>query len=204
MSEISRRRLLQGSAAVVAIAVLDIPIILPARTEQTATSLTPYLRIASDGSITAILPTLEMGQGTHTGQLMILAEELGADMASMKVEMPSQPSDAYRVKFGTVMRMRSVASQGIRFWHDPLRIAAAKARAVLIDAAAEKTKLPKEELDTAGGAVVHTATADDGKAFDSGLMRPKATFSITLKSAGTFAYHCTYHRWMKGTIIAAP
>ncbi len=57
---------------------------------------------------------------------------------------------------------------------------------------------------TNSGAVVHTATADDGKAFDSGLMRPKATFSITLKSPGTFAYHCTYHRWMKGTIIAVP
>ncbi len=57
---------------------------------------------------------------------------------------------------------------------------------------------------TNSGAVVHTATADDGKAFDSGLMRPKATFSVTLKSPGTFAYHCTYHRWMKGTIIAVP
>ncbi len=57
---------------------------------------------------------------------------------------------------------------------------------------------------TNSGAVVHTATADDGKTFDSGLMRPKATFSVTLKSAGTFAYHCTYHRWMKGTIIAVP
>lgn len=57
---------------------------------------------------------------------------------------------------------------------------------------------------TNAGAVAHTATADDGKTFDSGLMRPKATFSITLKTAGTFAYHCTYHRWMKGTIIAVP
>jgi plastocyanin len=57
---------------------------------------------------------------------------------------------------------------------------------------------------TNSGAVAHTATADDGKTFDSGLMRPKATFSITLKSPGTFAYHCTYHRWMKGTIIAVP
>ena len=57
---------------------------------------------------------------------------------------------------------------------------------------------------TNSGAVAHTVTADDGKAFDSGVMRPKATFNITLKSVGTFAYHCTYHRWMKGTIIAVP
>jgi plastocyanin len=57
---------------------------------------------------------------------------------------------------------------------------------------------------TNSGAVAHTATADDGKTFDSRLMRPKATFSTTLKSPGTFTYHCTYHRWMKGTIIAVP
>ena len=57
---------------------------------------------------------------------------------------------------------------------------------------------------TNAGAVEHTATADDGGTFDSGLMRPKATFSITLKSPGTFAYHCSYHRWMKGTLIVVP
>ncbi len=54
------------------------------------------------------------------------------------------------------------------------------------------------------GAVVHTVTADDGKTFNSGLMRPKASFSFTPKSAGTFAYHCIYHPWMKATIIVQP
>jgi plastocyanin len=54
------------------------------------------------------------------------------------------------------------------------------------------------------GAVAHTVTTDDGKTFDSRVMRPKATFKFTPTSAGTFAYHCTYHRWMKGTLIAVP
>lgn len=54
------------------------------------------------------------------------------------------------------------------------------------------------------GAVLHTVTADDGKTFDSGNMRAKATFSFTPSSPGTFAYHCRQHPWMKGTIIVEP
>ncbi len=54
------------------------------------------------------------------------------------------------------------------------------------------------------GAVVHTVTAADRKAFDSKNIGPNASFSWTFQSAGTFAYLCTYHPWMKGTIIAQP
>jgi len=54
------------------------------------------------------------------------------------------------------------------------------------------------------GAVVHTVTADDGKTFDSGVMRRKSTFKFAPKSPGRFTYHCTYHRWMKGTLIVEP
>jgi plastocyanin len=54
------------------------------------------------------------------------------------------------------------------------------------------------------GAVVHTVTADDGKTFDSGVMRRNATFKLTTTSSGKFTYHCTYHRWMKGTLIVEP
>ncbi len=57
---------------------------------------------------------------------------------------------------------------------------------------------------TNAGAVVHTVTAADRKAFDSKNIGPKASFSWTFQSAGTFAYFCTYHPWMKGTIIAQP
>jgi plastocyanin len=57
---------------------------------------------------------------------------------------------------------------------------------------------------TNNGAVVHTATADDGKTFDSGNMQAKATFSYTPAAPGTFPYHCRQHPWMKGTIIVQP
>jgi plastocyanin len=54
------------------------------------------------------------------------------------------------------------------------------------------------------GAVVHTVTADDRKTFNSGVMKPKATFEFAPSSPGTFAYHCTYHPWMKGTLVVLP
>jgi plastocyanin len=54
-------------------------------------------------------------------------------------------------------------------------------------------------------AASHTVTSDDGKTFDSGTSKPLAaqtgTFSFTFTSAGTFAYHCEIHPFMKATII---
>ena len=53
-------------------------------------------------------------------------------------------------------------------------------------------------------AAPHTVTSDDGKSFDSGASSPIASggsFSFTFKTAGTFAYHCAIHPFMKATII---
>ena len=54
--------------------------------------------------------------------------------------------------------------------------------------------------------VAHTVTSDDGgKSFDSGTSNPVAaqtgTFSFTFKTPGTFTYHCSFHPFMKGTVI---
>jgi plastocyanin len=52
---------------------------------------------------------------------------------------------------------------------------------------------------TNSGTQAHTVTATDGS-FDSGLVNPGGTFSLTLASAGTFMYTCTPHPWMKATL----
>jgi plastocyanin len=44
----------------------------------------------------------------------------------------------------------------------------------------------------------HTVTANDGS-FDSTDIAPGASWTHTF-AAGTYAYHCSYHTWMKGTI----
>lgn len=51
------------------------------------------------------------------------------------------------------------------------------------------------------GAEFHTVTSDDaGKTFDSHVVNPKETFTLTFSTAGTFPYHCDFHPWMKGVV----
>ena len=48
-------------------------------------------------------------------------------------------------------------------------------------------------------AAPHTATAKDG--FDTGTLRKGERKTLTLKTAGTFAYICTIHPFMAATVI---
>ncbi|MCL2554407.1 MAG: cupredoxin domain-containing protein [Actinomycetia bacterium] len=66
-------------------------------------------------------------------------------------------------------------------------------------------------LPVSAGAVVtvtnadqtaHTVTADgSGAPFDTGIIAPGHTVTFTApKATGTYAYHCTVHPFMKGTL----
>lgn len=46
----------------------------------------------------------------------------------------------------------------------------------------------------------HHLVGDKGE-FDSGDMAAGATFSFAFKTAGTYAYHCSIHPEMKGTVV---
>jgi len=69
---------------------------------------------------------------------------------------------------------------------------------------------PATTTASAGGKVTwtnndttaHTVTFDDGSA-DSGNIAPGSTFDHTFATAGTFAYHCTIHSQMKGTVTVS-
>jgi plastocyanin len=52
------------------------------------------------------------------------------------------------------------------------------------------------------GRETHTAMANDGR-FDSGDIRPGASYSVTFAQPGTYYYHCCHHREMQGTIIVS-
>ena len=45
----------------------------------------------------------------------------------------------------------------------------------------------------------HTATESGG--FDAGAIEPAATGTATFDTAGTFAYICSFHPFMKGTVV---
>jgi plastocyanin len=47
----------------------------------------------------------------------------------------------------------------------------------------------------------HTVTADDGHSFDSGTVDSGASTTVQAPAAGTYAYHCTIHPFMKGKLV---
>lgn len=47
---------------------------------------------------------------------------------------------------------------------------------------------------------VHTSTADGGQ-WDSGSLAPGQVYTRTFGQAGDFAYHCTPHPFMEGTVV---
>ena len=116
-----------------------------------------FLRIAPDDSVTVIAKHVEMGQGAYTGIATIVAEELDADWSKVRVE--SAPADAKRyanLAFGT-MQGTGGSSAMANSWMQ-LREAGAKARAMLVEAAARQWQVPAAELRTRDGFVEHPAS----------------------------------------------
>jgi isoquinoline 1-oxidoreductase beta subunit len=110
-----------------------------------------FLRIASDDSVTVLLAHSEMGQGIWTTLPMLIAEELDADWATIKVEhAPAAPEYASPV-FGMqgTGGSTTIASEFERY-----RRAGAAARAMLVQAAAERWDVPVADISTRKGEVI--------------------------------------------------
>jgi amicyanin len=66
-----------------------------------------------------------------------------------------------------------------------------------------KVKVGQAVTWTNNDAVAHTVTADSSSSYapNSELINKGETYSFTFTKAGTYAYHCTPHPYMKGTIV---
>ena len=71
------------------------------------------------------------------------------------------------------------------------------------DPGASAVKVGDKVTWTNQGAVAHTVTFDEG-GIDSGSLQAGGTFAQTFATAGTFAYHCSIHSQMTGTVVVAP
>ena len=129
-----------------------------------------FVKIGADNSVTVIAKHLEMGQGSYTGIATVLAEELDADWALVRVE--SAPADVKRyanLAFG--MQGTGGSSAMNNSWAQ-LREAGGKARLMLMTAAASDWKVPIGELTTDKSVVYHAPS------------KRQATFgSLTAKAA---------------------
>ncbi len=121
-----------------------------------------FLRIGSDNSVTVIAKHVEMGQGAYTGIATVLAEELDADWAQVRVE--SAPADAARyanLAFGKIQGTGGSSAMA-NSWMQ-LREAGGKARVMLLTAAAKQWKVPLAELTVEQGTVYHAGSKRQAK-----------------------------------------
>ncbi len=135
-TQVSRREFLGTSAA--AGGALMIGFAMPgwAANAPTKTMLpNSWVVVGSDNSITILCSRSEMGQGVYTSMPMLVAEELGVDIAKIKVEM-APPGEPYiNTMFGAQL---TGGSTSVREAYERLRVAGAQARTVLVAAAAQK------------------------------------------------------------------
>lgn len=148
--------------------------------ENTPAAFAPnaYIRIAADNRITLILPNVEMGQGIYTGSVMLLAEELGVDMAQVAIEA-APPGGGAEITGGST----SVMTEWL-----PLRQAGAAARSMLVQAAATRWQANPAECTTRSATITHTPT---GRSLSFGAVAAQAaTLPVpqkpTLKDPSTY------------------
>jgi isoquinoline 1-oxidoreductase subunit beta len=122
--------------------------------ERAGKALSPWVSIATDGTITIMSPATEMGQGSMTSLPLIVAEELDADWSKVRV-VPAPPVDAIYGNPGFGGMMYTAGSNAVTSYYRPLRLFGAQVRRVLLDNAANKLGVPVEELTTEPSAVVH-------------------------------------------------
>ena len=114
-----------------------------------------FVRIAADDTVTVIVKHVEFGQGPSTGLTTILADELDADWAQMRMEFSPANDALYKnLFFGTMGTGGSTAMANS--WMQ-MRTAGAAARAMLVEAAAKRWGVPAADITVSKGVVSHGA-----------------------------------------------
>src|ERR1700730_13112186 len=112
-----------------------------------------FICIDRAGHTTLVMPQVEMGQGVYTAIAMILAEELDADFPHVTLEH-APPND--KLYGNPVFGLQVTGnSNSIRAWWTQLRKGGAGARAMLVQAAAQRWQVDPASCTAANGEVIH-------------------------------------------------
>lgn len=123
-----------------------------------------FIHIDANGLVTIVNNRAEMGQGIRTSLVMVAADELGADWDRVRAEQADGDQD----KFGN---QNTDGSRSMRHWYDPMRRAAAAARLMLEQAAANQWGVSVDQVRADIHKVVHPAT---GRELDFGQLAEAA------------------------------
>jgi CO/xanthine dehydrogenase Mo-binding subunit len=152
-SAFSRRALLKGAMVVSVGAPLGLDTLLSmnaAQAQGTKPPLMPdqlssYIAINADGTVSAFFGKMDMGHGLFVAIGQMVAEELDVPFKAVKVFMGDTAT--------SVNQGGASGSTGIQLGGRQMRMAAAEARRVLLEMAAEKFGTPADQLIVVNGAV---------------------------------------------------
>ena len=180
---LSRRKLLLGAGGLaVAIALPQIKSYSQRNRARLPLKPNAYIHIAPDDTVTFSIVKGEMGQGTLTSLSMLLADELDCDWTKVRTEFaPVDPAS-----FGPMQGV--FGSTSIRTMWTPMRQAGATARAMLLQAAAEKWGLNVTQLHTENGFVIGSTAAMRASygSLANAAMRLPVPANVPLKDPKTF------------------
>src|SRR5262245_20783464 len=116
-----------------------------ARPPLTPDQLSSYIAVNADGTVSAIFGKMDMGQGLFVAIGQMVAEELDVLFQCVKVIMGDTAT--------SVNQGGASGSTGIQLGGKQMRMAAAEARRVLLEMAAEKLGVPADQLAVVDGVV---------------------------------------------------
>ena len=139
------------------------------------TAFNAWLKILPDSTIIVQVPRQEMGQGIYTMLAMLVAEELDADWSKVRVEQARisavygnvtalgdsapAPMQAAMIATARVLGVQMTGgSTSTRDGWEPMRMAAASARSVLLAAAGLRWNVPVAELTIEKCVVKHAGS----------------------------------------------
>ncbi|HSB68513.1 MAG TPA: molybdopterin cofactor-binding domain-containing protein [Candidatus Methylomirabilis sp.] len=160
-TNLSRRQFIIGSAAVSGGLALGfhLPFGIEAAAAKSAadgTEVNAWVVVKPDDTCVIRIARSEMGQGTLTGLAQLVAEELECDWKKVTTEVITPGQNLARKRVWG--EMATGGSRGIRISQDYVRRGGAVARRLLLQAAADRWKVPVGEVTVANGVITHAAS----------------------------------------------
>jgi isoquinoline 1-oxidoreductase beta subunit len=150
--DVSRRSFMVGAAG------LTFAVASGLRPDEAAAAsgevtINPWVTISTDNTVAIMSPAAEMGQGSLTSLPLILAEEMDADWAKVKIVVAPPNDDLYKnPAFGY---MYTAGSNAVTSYFKPLRLFGAQVRKVLLWNVGNRWEVPVAELTTGPNVVIH-------------------------------------------------
>ena len=114
-----------------------------------------FVKVTPDNLVTIVIKHIEFGQGPATGLATLAADEMDADWGQVRIEHATNNDKLYaNLFFGT---MATGGSTAIANSFMQMRSAGATARAMLVEAAAKRWRVPASDVKVSKGVVSHGA-----------------------------------------------